>query len=60
MSDDRTSATLGRLRKAIQLLAESIESYERHGTRTVDKLDSDLRTMIETSSDVRVEIARRA
>lgn len=57
---ERTSASLGKLRTALRLLSDSIESYERNGARTADKLESDLLMTARACWDVAIQIARRA
>lgn len=54
--DDKLSADLARLRNCMRLLGESIESYERNGSRTLDKLTNDLRMVALACWDVAVRL----
>ena len=58
-NEERTSAALGRLRGCIALCLQSIESYERHGMRTSDKLVNDMRMVATACFDVIVDLRSR-
>lgn len=55
---DRLSLRLANLRRSIALLLESIESYERNGTRTADKLICDGKIVVSAIFDVMTEVSR--
>lgn len=55
-NSNRLAADLARLRNCMRLLGESIESYERNGSRTLDKLTNDLRMVALACWDVAVRL----
>ncbi len=60
MTDHRLNAAFERLRRGMRLLADSLTSYEQHGTRSADKVVTDAKAVASACWDVVVEIARAA
>ena len=44
----------------MRLLADSLDSYERNGRQSADKVDHDARAVLIAASDLRVELAARS